>query len=172
MARIKLRYVNGFANRDRKSQRARYYFRRHGTKAIPLPGLPGSEEFMAAYAAALASIPEQHVEIAANRTLPGTINALVVNYYKSDEWHSLAADCGVDLAAIAYRDLAGEGPLPPARMPRDARKRWAITLKANRRPVPQRPPYVDPLLAPDDPRLALAHLSRFVRLQRLRPRGR
>ena len=34
----------------------RYYFRRRGTKAIPLPGLPGSEEFMAAYAAALAGL--------------------------------------------------------------------------------------------------------------------
>lgn len=87
------------------------------------------------------------------------------------QWHSLAAACGVDLPHIAYRDLAGER-LPPARMPRDARKRWAITLKANRRPVPQRPPYVDPLLARDDPRLALAHLSRFARLQRLRPRRR
>ncbi len=46
--RIKLKYVNGFVNRDRKNQRVRYYFRRRGTKAIPLPGLPGSEEFMAA----------------------------------------------------------------------------------------------------------------------------
>ena len=84
------------------------------------------------------------------------------------QWHSLAAACGVDLAYIAYRDVAGER-LPPVRMSRDARKRWAITLKANRRPVPQRPPYVDPLFARDDPRLALAHLSRLVRLQRLRP---
>jgi Phage integrase family len=92
MARIKLRYVNAFPNRDRKSQRVRYYFRRRGIKAIPLPGLPGSEEFMAAYAAALASIPNQHLEIASNRTLPGTINALIVTYYKSDEWHALAAD--------------------------------------------------------------------------------
>jgi hypothetical protein len=66
MVQIKLKYVNGFANRDRRNQRVRYYFRRHGTKAIPLPGLPGSEEFMVAYAAALASVPDQHLEIAAN----------------------------------------------------------------------------------------------------------
>ena len=44
MARIKLKYVNGFSNKDRKNGRARYYFRRRGCKAIPLPGLPGSEE--------------------------------------------------------------------------------------------------------------------------------
>ena len=48
MAKIKLKYVNGFSNRDRKSQRVRYYFRRRGMQSIPLPGIPGSEEFMAA----------------------------------------------------------------------------------------------------------------------------
>ena len=92
MAKIKLKYVNGFANRDRKSARMRYYFRRRGTKAIPLPGMPGSEEFMAAYSTALAGISDQHREIGSSRTLPGTINALVVMYYQSVEWHALAAD--------------------------------------------------------------------------------
>jgi len=59
MARIKLKYVNAFANRRRKNERVRYYFRRRGFKAIPLPGLPGSEEFMTAYQMALAAIPDQ-----------------------------------------------------------------------------------------------------------------
>jgi hypothetical protein len=40
MAHIKLKYVNAFANRGRKDKRVRYYFRRRGAKAIPLPGLP------------------------------------------------------------------------------------------------------------------------------------
>src|SRR5216683_6762011 len=92
MARIKLKYVNGFANSARKNNRQRYYFRRRGCKAIPLPGLPGSEEFMAAYAAALATIPDQPSVIGASRTLPGTINALIVNYYKSAEWLALEED--------------------------------------------------------------------------------
>jgi integrase len=109
MAQIKLRYVNGFPNRDRKSKRVRYYFRRRGTKAIPLPGLPGSEEFMAAYAAALASIPDQQLEVAANRTLPGTINALVVTYYRSDEWHALAADTQKTRRRIIERFRAQHG---------------------------------------------------------------
>lgn len=91
MAMIKLKYVNSFANRDRKNGRVRYYFRRRGEKAIPLPGVPGSEEFMAAYAMALAAIPPP--EIGASRTLPGSINALVVDYYRSAEWqHGLAED--------------------------------------------------------------------------------
>jgi hypothetical protein len=58
MALLKLKYVNSFANRDRKDGRLRYYFRRRGEKAIPLPGMPGSEDFMAAYAMALAAFPE------------------------------------------------------------------------------------------------------------------
>src|SRR5262249_15706111 len=92
VSRIRLRYVNAFANRNRKNSRVRFYFRRRGQKAIPLPGRPGSEEFMAAYAAALAALP-QTAEIGASRTLPGTINALVVAYYKSDAWtNSLTED--------------------------------------------------------------------------------
>jgi hypothetical protein len=91
MARIKLKYVNGFSNRDRKSQRVRYYFRRRGMQSIPLPGIPGSEEFMAAYSMALAMIPDS-AEIGASRTSPGTINALAIDYYRSQEWKDLAAD--------------------------------------------------------------------------------
>jgi integrase len=65
----------------------RHYFRKRGFPAIPLPGLPGSEEFMAAYAAALAGLPEaEKAEIGAKRTAPGTIDALVVSYYRSDAW--------------------------------------------------------------------------------------
>ena len=83
MTRIKLKYVNAFANRDRRSGRVRYYVRRRGHKAIPLPGLPGSEEFMAAYAAALASTSKQTIEIGATRTVPGTLNAAIAAFYRS-----------------------------------------------------------------------------------------
>ena len=86
MARIRLKYVNAFANRGRKNGRLRYYFRRRGSKTVPLPGEPGSEVFMAAYAAALAGLPETAIEIGASRTLPGSIDALVVAYYRSDAW--------------------------------------------------------------------------------------
>jgi predicted ATP-grasp superfamily ATP-dependent carboligase len=78
------------------------------------------------------------------------------------QWHGLAERCGVNLPYIAYRDLLGD-PTPPARMQRDARNRWSITFKSNRRPLPLRPRYVDPLLARDDPRVALAHLTRVAR---------
>jgi len=88
MSRIRLKHVNGFVCRD---ARVRYYFRRRGCKAIPLPGRPGSEEFMAAYAASLAGVPDP-VEIGAGRTLPGTISALVVAYFRSDAWRALGED--------------------------------------------------------------------------------
>src|SRR6516162_2191877 len=91
MARIRLKYVNAFANGKRKNGRTRYYFRRRGFPAIPLPGLPGSEEFMMAYQMALAAIPERP-EIGASRTEPGTIDALVFSYYKSDECLRLAEE--------------------------------------------------------------------------------
>jgi integrase len=91
MASIKLKYVNGFVNKDRNDGRARFYFRRRGSKAVPLPGLPGSEEFMSAYAMALAAQGEA-TEIGASRTSPGTINALVVAYYKSAAWHELGEE--------------------------------------------------------------------------------
>ena len=117
MARIKLKYVNGFANRHRKGGRPRYYFRRRGCKAIPLPGLPGSEEFMAAYALALGTLP-QSAEIGECRTLPGTVNSLIVAYYKSDEWlhgltedsarHAVAtsSDSASNMAASGWRSCA------------------------------------------------------------------
>src|ERR1700761_7721837 len=88
--RIKLPYVNGFRNRDRHNQRVRYYFRRRGRKAIALPGLPGSEEFMAAYTAALDAIPNHNLERVDKRTQPGTANALIVDYFRSSEWLALA----------------------------------------------------------------------------------
>ena len=78
------------------------------------------------------------------------------------EWHGLAAACGVDLARIAYFDTIGERPAP-VRMYGDG-KRWAITLARGARPVPQRLPYVDAMWALDDPKPAVVHLARVVRL--------
>jgi D-aspartate ligase len=87
------------------------------------------------------------------------------------QWHSLAAACGVNLAHIAYRDLTGDRPAP-TRM-QGTRRRWAITFKARRRPALQRPPYVDPLLARDDPHVAAAHLRFLTRtaFRRFLPRS-
>jgi integrase len=70
-------YTNGFLDRYGK---ARWYFRRAGFKKVPLPGLPWSPEFMAAYEQALAGQPAL---IGAERTIPGTLRALAVSYFAS-----------------------------------------------------------------------------------------
>jgi len=80
MTSIRLRYVNVF--RDRHGQ-LRHYFRRPRCKAIPLPGRPGSAEFMDAYQKAIAGEPDR-MPIGAGRTKPGTIHALIVAYKVSD----------------------------------------------------------------------------------------
>jgi hypothetical protein len=68
----------------------RHYFRRNGAKAIPLPGLFGSEEFMLAYRTALmGSSAAERPEVGLSRTTPGTVYALAVDYYRSEAWLSL-----------------------------------------------------------------------------------
>ncbi|MCA0200361.1 MAG: tyrosine-type recombinase/integrase [Proteobacteria bacterium] len=85
MTTFKLKYVHEF--RDRHGH-VRRYFRGRDGKRMPLPGLPGSEEFMAAYAAALEG--QGRPEIGAKRTKAGTVNAAVVAYYQSAAFRSLA----------------------------------------------------------------------------------
>ena len=80
------------------------------------------------------------------------------------QWHGLAAACGIDLPRIAYFDLLGSPP-PPARS-NGASKRWAITLMRGSRPALVRPPYVDAILALDDPRPAAAQVVGLVRGRR------
>jgi integrase len=69
---------------ERRAKRRRaptyYYFRKKGFARVALPGLPYSPEFMEAYHAALAGKP---IEIGSERTVVGTINDLIVRFYKS-----------------------------------------------------------------------------------------
>jgi integrase len=79
------KYVQGFIDRHGKP---RFYFRRPGFKQMPLPGLPWSPEFMAAYKLALAGQP---VPIGAKRVKPGTFRALAVSYFSSLAFSSMKA---------------------------------------------------------------------------------
>jgi integrase len=80
MASLRLRYVHSFIDHN---GHPRHYFRRPGFKRATLTGLPGSAEFIEAYQAALAGQTAPRFDIGANRTVPGTINALVVAYYNN-----------------------------------------------------------------------------------------
>jgi integrase len=117
MSRIKLQYVQAFIDRN---DHVRHYFRRRGCKRVPLPGLPGSEEFMAAYQAALAGVPDtQTADIGAERTEPGTVNALVVAYYKSAEWTELNAETQRGRRPFIERFRAAHGDKRVALLQRD-----------------------------------------------------
>jgi integrase len=72
------KFVHGFIDRH---GRPRFYFRRAGFKKVPLPGLPWSPEFMAAYQEATQGAPL--VEIGAIRSKPGTVAAAVAGYFGS-----------------------------------------------------------------------------------------
>ena len=130
MARLRLKHVNSFVCSD---GRVRHYFRRNGAKAIPLPGLPGSEEFMAAYGAALAAIPNNNsAEIGAGRTSPGSISALVATYYKSSAWAALEAETRKNRWRIIERFRAEHGDKRVALL---RKEHLEIMLEEDRAPV-------------------------------------
>ncbi len=78
------------------------------------------------------------------------------------QWHGLASACGVDLPWIAYCDVMGRR-LPPVRMRAGERKRWAISFMAGSSHALQRPPYVDGVIALDDPLPGLTQGARAAR---------
>jgi integrase len=87
MTWLKLPFVQAFVARGK----VYYYFRKPGCARIRLPGPPGSTEFMSAYQAALDAAPR--IEVGGGRTMPGTISALVVAYYKSPSFrHALGTE--------------------------------------------------------------------------------
>jgi len=77
MARL-LRYVEAV---PKANGRTYFYFRRRGQRT-PLPGPYNSPEFLEAYWA-LRDQPAPRVEVGADRTRPGTVNAAIVVFYQS-----------------------------------------------------------------------------------------
>jgi integrase len=101
---------------------------RHGTRRVRfrkgafstyLAGIPWSEDFMRQYAAALEGVTVQTTNVGASRTLPGSVNALIVSYYRSPEFRGLKASTATVRKNIieAFRREHGDKPL--ARLERD-----------------------------------------------------
>jgi integrase len=86
MVLLRLRYV--MSDTDRHGTR-RHYFRRHGRK-VRLPGLPGSQEFMDAYQAALqgGKTPDRPWNSKAD---PKSLRALLDGFYRSVPYRDLDA---------------------------------------------------------------------------------
>jgi hypothetical protein len=78
MARIRLRYVSGDVDRHGNP---RWYFRRPGQPKIRLRGLPGSEEFMATYKAALAGEGPPTAAKRKGKPSAGTLRWLCAEYF-------------------------------------------------------------------------------------------
>lgn len=95
---IRLKHISRF--RDRHGH-LRHYLRLPGCKPVPLPGAPGSPEFMAAYQAAIGA--------AASATEPkreparGSLDALCASWYGSDAFGALRQS-----TQRAYRRIAEE----------------------------------------------------------------
>lgn len=82
MAKINLPHVQRFKDRHGK---LRHYYRKPGCKRVPLPGVPGSDEFMDAYRMA-----ERTTRSAGeSQSTPGTISAVIAAYYEGREFKAL-----------------------------------------------------------------------------------
>ena len=104
------KYCQGMIDRHGKP---RWYFRRPGYPRRALPGLPWSPQFMAEYAAALEG---QKTDIGKSKTIPGSISALVVSYYRSAEYVVLADSTKRAVKNILERFRAEHGDKRVAHM--------------------------------------------------------
>lgn len=104
MTRIRLKYVNEY--RDRHG-RVRRYFRRPGCRAIPLPGLPGSIEFMQAYQAALAILSPPPPS--PKHVIAGSLAVLTAGYLRSSDFANLSSTSQASYQVALKPILAAHG---------------------------------------------------------------
>lgn len=86
MTRRLPKYVHGFTD---VREKPRFYLRRAGYPKIPLPGLPWSPEFMAAYHEAMKITKPVVSLIGADKIVPRSIRALAISYYDSAAFNAL-----------------------------------------------------------------------------------
>ena len=101
-------------NTDRHGVR-RVRFRKAGFSTY-IAGIPWSEGFMRAYAAALEGVQVEAGNVGAERTISGSMNALIVKYYQSPEFRGLKASTQVVRHNIIERFRNEHGKKPVARL--------------------------------------------------------
>jgi enterobacteria phage integrase len=104
VTRFKLRYVNEYRDRHGKLRR---YFRRPGSRSIPLPGLPGSIEFMAAYQAALAV--KAPPPPSPRHVIAGSLAAVAAGYLRSADFSNLSSSSQISYRLALKSVLAAHG---------------------------------------------------------------
>jgi integrase len=137
MSRIRLKYVQAWVDGEGRVHR---YFRRRGYPRVPLPGLPGSIEFMTAYQVALAG---PRTAIGAGRVKPGSVSAVVAEYFDSQQFFaSRSAGTQRMRRGILERFRAAHGDKPIALLPTEwiealldskppqAARSWLVTLRS------------------------------------------
>src|ERR1700738_3124428 len=83
-ARLGMEYIHEYHDRHGKLRR---YVRRPGARRVPLPGIPGSPEFMQAYQDAIAGA----APLSRSRHKIGTLGALATDFYKSADFANLSS---------------------------------------------------------------------------------
>jgi integrase len=134
MTALRLEFIHAFKDRH---GRVRHYFRRHG-KRTPLPGLPGSAEFMAAYQAALDNAPAPEIG-REQRSVRGSTSAAVAEYYQSHTFRALSGGTPAKRRAILekFREQHGDKQISGMiitrtqldRMPPHAARNWLKTMR-------------------------------------------
>ena len=76
-----------YIKRDVKGGKTYYYLRRPGFPSVRLPGSYGSLEFRLAFDDAMAQ--GAPLPIGASRTIPGSMNALILSFYRSSRFQNL-----------------------------------------------------------------------------------
>lgn len=118
MATLTLKYVHEF--QDRHGHWRRYY--RRGGRRIVLPGEVGSDEFLAAYAAAKAEFAGAAPTKKAKPRDPRSVSALMALVRRSAEWRALAPSTVRTYDNVAKRIEAEYGDRSAATLPREAIK--------------------------------------------------
>ncbi len=101
---VRLKHVHRLTHRN---GRPRYLLRVPGTKAVTLPGEPGSPDFMVAYQRGIetATAPSQ-------RLAPGSLDALAVSYYASSGFLALRPSTQAAYRRLVEELRAGYGARP------------------------------------------------------------
>lgn len=158
----KPKHVHGYIDRHGK---ARFYFRRKGCAQIPLPGLPWSPEFMAAYQDASSGATKVRASTA--RIKPGTVDALVHGYLNSVTFSDLAIETKRTRRNILMRFVKEHGDKRAAMLRREhilamfgkkrdrrfAARNWLKTVRALMQFA------VDGGLLKEDPTIGIKNIS-------------
>lgn len=107
-------YVHEYRDRHGKVRR---YFRRPGFPPAALPGLPGSPEFMEAYRFASVGL-EVPKPIRNKDSLPGSVSAAIVAYYRSAAYQGMAEETQAMRRRILERFRVDHGDKRIAKMKR------------------------------------------------------